>query len=88
MIFARMRKVTKYTGIVQQIFGVIMIGVAVLIYTNYDKTIQLKILEAFPSYGNLVNGVENNKIVNEQLDSLRGRAPRDRRRRQDEGKTH
>jgi cytochrome c biogenesis protein CcdA/thiol-disulfide isomerase/thioredoxin len=76
VIFARMRKVTKYTGIVQQIFGVIMIGVAVLIYTNYDKTIQLKILEAFPSYGNLLNGVENNKIVSDQLDSLRGRAPR------------
>jgi len=76
VIFARMRKVTKYTGIVQQVFGVIMIGVAVLIYTNYDKTIQLKILEAFPSYGNLLNGVENNQIVSDQLDSLRGRAPR------------
>lgn len=73
VIFARMRKVTKYTGVVQQAFGVIMIGVAVLIYTNYDKTIQLKILEAFPSYGNLLNGVENNKIVHDQLDSLRGK---------------
>src|SRR5258708_24526365 len=76
VIFARMRKVTKYTGLVQQAFGVIMIGVAILIYTNYDKTIQLKILEAFPSYGNLVNGVENNSIVNQQLDNLRGRKPR------------
>lgn len=72
LIFAKMRRVNKYTGRVQQVFGVIMIGVAVLIYTNYDKTIQLKILEAFPSYGNLLNGVENNKIVTDQLDSLRG----------------
>jgi cytochrome c biogenesis protein CcdA/thiol-disulfide isomerase/thioredoxin len=72
VIFARMRKVNKYTGIIQQAFGVVMIAVALLIYTNYDKTIQLKILEAFPSYGNLLNGVENNKIVSAQLDSLRG----------------
>ncbi len=72
VIFAKMRRVNKYTGRIQQVFGVIMIGVALLIYTNYDKTIQLKILEAFPSYGNLVNGVENNKIVSDQLDSLRG----------------
>ncbi len=72
VIFARMRKVNKYTGIIQQAFGVVMIAVALLIYTNYDKTIQLKILEAFPSYGNLLSGVENNKIVSDQLDSLRG----------------
>ena len=44
VIFARMRKVNKYTGIIQQAFGVVMIAVALLIYTNYDKTIQLKIL--------------------------------------------
>jgi len=75
VLFAKMRRVNRYTGLVQQAFGAIMIGVAVLIYTNYDKTIQLKILEAFPSYGNLVQGVEDNKIVNEQLNSLRGQEP-------------
>ena len=74
-LFARMRKFTKYTGRVQQVFGVIMICVALLIYTNYDKTIQLKILEAFPSYGSLVNGLETNKTVSQQLDALKGVAP-------------
>ncbi|HUO57482.1 MAG TPA: cytochrome c biogenesis protein DipZ [bacterium] len=77
VVFARMRKVNRYTGLVQQAFGVIMIGVAALIYTNYDKTIQLKILEAFPSYGNLLSGLETNKTVSDQLDALRGRAPRE-----------
>ncbi len=72
VFFARMRRVNKYTGRIQQAFGVLMIAVALLIYTNYDKTIQLKILQAFPSYGNLLGGVENNKIVSEQLDHLRG----------------
>ncbi len=76
VLFAKMRRVTKYTGRVQQAFGLIMICVALLIYTNYDKTLQLKILEAFPSYGNLVNGVENNKTVSDQLDILRGNGPR------------
>ncbi len=74
-LFGRMRRVTKFTGRIQQVFGLVMICVAVLIYTNYDKTIQLKVLEAFPSYGNLINGVENNKLVSGQLDALRGRAP-------------
>jgi cytochrome c biogenesis protein CcdA/thiol-disulfide isomerase/thioredoxin len=77
VLFARMRQVNKYTGRIQQVFGVIMIAVALLIYTNYDKTIQLRILQAFPSYGNLLNGVENNKIVSAQLDSLRGTKARE-----------
>ncbi len=72
VLFAKMRQVNQYTGLIQQAFGVVMIAVALLIYTNYDKTIQLKILEAFPSYGNLVEGVENNQIVSQQLDALRG----------------
>ena len=77
VLFSRMRQVNRYTGRIQQVFGVIMIGVALLIYTNYDKTIQLKILQAFPSYGNLLNGVENNRIVSAQLDSLRGTKARE-----------
>ncbi len=74
-LFTRMRKFTKYTGRLQQVFGVVMICVALLIYTNYDKTIQLKILEAFPSYGNLFNGLETNKAVSQQLDALKGVSP-------------
>ena len=71
-IFGKMRQVTKYTGIVQQVFGFIMIVAALLIYTNYDKVIQVKILELFPSYGNFLNKVENNDVVARQLGNLRG----------------
>lgn len=70
--FSRMRQLNKFTGIIQQIFGLIMIAAALLIYTNYDKTLQVKILDAFPSYGNLFNKIENNDIVAKQLQSLRG----------------
>ncbi len=70
--FSRMRQFTKYTGRVQQVFGVVMIAAALLIYTNYDKTIQIKILNLFPSYGNLFNKIENNETVAKELQALRG----------------
>ncbi len=71
-VFSKMRQVTKYTGIVQQVFGFIMIVAALLIYTNYDKVIQVKILNLFPSYGNFLSKVENNDQVAKQLGNLRG----------------
>jgi len=71
-VFSKMRQVTKYTGIVQQVFGFIMIVAALLIYTNYDKIIQVKILNLFPSYGNFLSKVENNDQVALQLGNLRG----------------
>ena len=72
LFFSRMRRFTKYTGRIQQGFGFVMIVAALLIYTNYDKVIQLKILEAFPSYGNFLSHVENNEQVSRQLKVLRG----------------
>lgn len=70
--FSRMRLVSKYTGRIQQVFGVVMLVAAVLIYTNYDKTIQLKILQVFPSYGNFLSQIENNEQIRQELSSLRG----------------
>jgi len=71
-VFSKMRQVNKYTGIVQQVFGFIMIVAALLIYTNYDKVIQVKILDLFPSYGNFLSKVENNDQVARELSALRG----------------
>jgi len=70
--FSRMRKINKYTGIVQQVFGFVMIVAAALIYTNYDKTLQVKILNLFPLYGKIFNKIENNPEVAKQLRALRG----------------
>ena len=53
----------------------IMIVAAVLMYTNYDKVIQVKVLELFPSYGNLLSSVENNDHVAKQLRVLRKEVP-------------
>lgn len=71
-IFSKMRQLTKYTGRIQQVFGLIMVLAALLIYTNYDKLIQVKILDLFPSYGSFLNKVENNAQVTQQLSNLRG----------------
>jgi cytochrome c biogenesis protein CcdA/thiol-disulfide isomerase/thioredoxin len=70
--FSKMRQVNKYTGKIQQIFGLVMVAAAILIYTNYDKVIQVKILEIFPSYGSFLNKVENNQQVAKELSHLKG----------------
>lgn len=70
-IFTRSRFISKYTGRIQQIFGVIMILTAILIYTNYDKVIQVKLLDAFPSYSHFLYKLENSQKVKEQLDILK-----------------
>src|SRR3989338_643363 len=71
--FTRSRLVSKYTGSIQRIFGIIMILTAFAIFTNYDKTLQVKLLDLFPSYSNFIYELENNQVVKEQLDQLRGK---------------
>lgn len=70
-IFTRTRGVSKYTGRIQQIFGVVMIITALLILTGYDRVLQAKLLDVFPSYSNFLNKLESNDAVTKQLDSLR-----------------
>jgi cytochrome c biogenesis protein CcdA/thiol-disulfide isomerase/thioredoxin len=69
---ARARGLNQYTGRIQQIFGVIMILAAVAIYTNYDQTLQLQLINRFPVLGTVVNGFENSSLVTNQLNLLKG----------------
>ncbi len=71
-LFARSRFLSKYTGRIQQVFGVIMILTAVAIATGYDKTLQVQLLNTFPSYGKFLTNLENNEAVTKQLNSLKG----------------
>lgn len=73
-LFNRTRFISKYTGAVQRVFGIIMILTAILIYTNYDTVIQSKLLNLFPSYNNLLSNFGDNPQVKQQLDILRGRS--------------
>ena len=70
-LFTKTKFLSKYTGRIQQIFGIIMILTAVSIYTNYDKVIQVKLLDLVPSYSNFLYKLESADSVKKQLDKLK-----------------
>lgn len=69
--FTQSRILNKYTRRIQQIFGILMILTAVAIFTNFDKTLQARLLDAFPSYSDFVTKFESNTAVKKQLDELK-----------------
>ncbi|HSX40833.1 MAG TPA: cytochrome c biogenesis protein DipZ [Candidatus Saccharimonadales bacterium] len=71
-LFTKSRFISRYTGRIQQLFGVIMILTAILIYTNYDTVLQAKLLNTFPAFSQALNGFESNKDVTQQLNALKG----------------
>jgi len=72
-LFKKMRTVNKYTGIIQQGFGLIMIVTAILIYTNYAQVLQARVLNLFPGYSRFLGQFENNNKLQNELDNLAGR---------------
>src|SRR3990167_1220964 len=72
-LFTRSRFLNKYTGRVQQVFGVVMIITALLIFTNYDKVLQAKLLDVFPSYSTFLTKLESNSAVKKELNALKGK---------------
>ncbi len=72
-VITRTRFLSKYTGRIQQVFGVVMLLTAVAIYTNYDRLIETKLLNAFPQFSTALNSFESDKTVSTQLDILKGR---------------
>ena len=76
-LLTKTRVLSPFLGRIQQFFGVVIIVTAVGIWTNYDKVIQAKLLEAVPAYSNLLFRLEQNKKVREQLDELSGRQTRE-----------
>jgi len=72
-LFKKMRTVNKYTGIIQQGFGLIMIITAILIYTNYAQVLQARVLNLFPGYSRFLGQFENNSKLQKELDNLAGR---------------
>lgn len=71
-ILKKSRFLNKYTGRMQQIFGIIMILTAIAIYTNYDRVIETKLLNLFPSYSTYLNKLENMGGVTNELGQLKG----------------
>ncbi|MBI3485440.1 cytochrome c biogenesis protein DipZ [Candidatus Daviesbacteria bacterium] len=72
-VFTKSHFLSKYTGRIQQIFGVIMILTAIAIATNYDKVLQAKLLDLFPEYSTALTSFESSQVVSSQLNSLKGK---------------
>jgi len=72
-LFKKLRRVNKYTGLIQQGFGLIMIITAILIYTNYAQALQARVLDLFPGYSRFLGQFENNSKLQKELDKLAGR---------------
>ncbi|HSR89118.1 MAG TPA: cytochrome c biogenesis protein DipZ [Candidatus Udaeobacter sp.] len=70
-IIGSVRFFSKYTGRIQQIFGVILILSALAIYSNYDKLIELSLLDRFPALSQSIRGFEDNQAVTDALNKLR-----------------
>lgn len=70
-IFNKSRFLNKYTGRIQQIFGIVMILTAVAIFTNFDKKLQADLLNAFPQYVDFIFDLEMAGEAEEQLEELK-----------------
>lgn len=67
-------RISRYTGRIQQIFGLILILSALAIYTNYDTVIEVGLLDRFPWLAQSVSQFENTAAVEQQLNLLKGNA--------------
>lgn len=66
------RTLSPYTARIQQVFGLVMIIAAIGIYTNYDKVLQVKLLNLFPNFSSALTRFENSTSVVEGLNDLTG----------------
>ncbi|NNM66939.1 MAG: cytochrome c biogenesis protein CcdA [Spirochaetales bacterium] len=65
----RFPSLTKNTGKIQRVFGVLMILTAVALFTGADRMIQTWLLETFPQYGSGLTSLEHQKAVQNALEA-------------------
>ncbi len=72
-VFSHLRSVTPYTGFIQQLFGIVMIVAAILLYTGYDQILKSRAVEKYPVCEVVTNPFESHPRVEEALQTLRVR---------------
>jgi cytochrome c biogenesis protein CcdA/thiol-disulfide isomerase/thioredoxin len=72
-LLARVPGLQRSSGRVQQVFGVLMIGVAVIIAFGLDRRLQAALLAAFPNYGAGLTRLEDTTPVRQALAARGGR---------------
>lgn len=70
-IFARLRQANRLTQTVQRVFGIVVIGMGILMYTGYDVTLQTRFVAVCQKTGSWLVGFEQNKAVQQSLEALR-----------------
>ena len=68
--FTKSHLISRYTGRIQQAFGIMMILTAIGMYTNYDTVVEATLLDTLPSYAHWQNTLEGNQLVQAQLEML------------------
>jgi cytochrome c biogenesis protein CcdA/thiol-disulfide isomerase/thioredoxin len=68
------KRFSRYLGKIQIAAGLILILTAAAIYTNFDKTIEVKLLDAIPSFSKTLTKLESTKAVTNELSKLSHRA--------------
>ncbi len=71
LLLSKTRSFSKYTLIVQRIFGILVILISLAIATNYDKVVENDLLNLFPALTNGVENIDNNHAVISQLNKLK-----------------
>lgn len=71
-LIEKSKNLNRFTPTIQKIFGLVMIATAIAIFFNYDKVLQVKLIDKFPSLSQSVTGLEENSAVTGQLNKLRG----------------
>lgn len=74
-LITKLKGFSEFTGKIQQGFGILMILAAIAILTNYNQTLQLKLINTFPFLGNFTTGFENSQQVTNQLNILKNQSP-------------
>ena len=69
-LFTKSRLLSRYTGRIQQAFGIVMILTAIGMYTNYDTAVAATLLDTLPAYAHWQNTLEGNQLVQAQLEML------------------
>ncbi len=71
-LLARVPWLFAKAALIQRAFGIVMIGVAVAMVLNFDRSFQTWVLTTFPEYGTGLTKIEDVAVVNQQLEKLRG----------------
>jgi cytochrome c biogenesis protein CcdA/thiol-disulfide isomerase/thioredoxin len=61
----------KNTGNIQKTFGLVMIATSLALYFGLDRSFQSFVLEKFPNYGSILTRIDDNKLVENALNSSR-----------------